>query len=38
LRVGQWTLPVSTRTCRMNSPGEVLATWLVLALCCFGFE
>jgi len=27
LRVGQWTFAVSARTWRMNSPGEVLATF-----------
>ena len=28
LRVGQTTLEVSERTCRMNSPGETFATWV----------
>jgi hypothetical protein len=28
LRVGQWTLAVSARTWRMNSPGETLATFV----------
>jgi hypothetical protein len=28
LRVGQTTLEVSARTCRMNSPGETFATWV----------
>jgi hypothetical protein len=28
LRLGQTTFAVSERTCRMNSPGEVLATML----------
>src|SRR6185312_5311638 len=37
LRVGQWTFPVSTRTCRMNSPGETLAT-LWVRFRCFGFR
>ena len=37
LRVGQWTFAVSIRTCRINSPGETLATVLVhfLVVTCF---
>src|SRR5689334_17539133 len=30
LRVGQTILALSARTCRMNSPGLTLATWLPL--------
>ena len=30
LRDGQWTLEVSARTWRMNSPGETLATSSIL--------